>query len=82
MRTLTIGEFKAQFSTILDAVQAGESVVVCYGRKKERVAALVPYRQFAATIPAPRRPLGLLKGRAGFSMTEDFALSDDEFLAS
>jgi len=80
MRTLTIGEFKAQFSEVLTAVQAGESVVVCYGRKKEKVAALVPYAQFAA--PTGKRPLGLLKGRAGFAIADDFALDDDEFLAA
>lgn len=80
MRSLTIGEFKAQFSEVLTAVQAGESVVVCYGRRKERVAALVPYAQFAAQ--AGKRPMGLLKGRAGFSVTDDFALSDEEFLAA
>ena len=80
MRSLTIGEFKAQFSAVLTAVQAGESVVVCYGRRKERVAALVPYAQFAAQ--AGKRPLGLLKGRASFSVTDDFALSDEEFLAA
>jgi prevent-host-death family protein len=80
MRTLTIGEFKAQFSEVLSAVQAGESVVVCYGRKKERVAALVPYAAFASS--AGKRPLGLLKGRASFAMTDDFALTDEEFLAA
>ena len=80
MRSLTIGEFKAQFSEVLTAVQAGESVVVCYGRRKERVAALVPYAQFAAQ--AGKRPMGLLKGRASFSVTDDFALSDEEFLAA
>ena len=80
MRSLTIGEFKAQFSEVLTAVQAGESVVVCYGRRKERMAALVPYAQFAAQ--AGKRPLGLLKGRAGLSVTDDFALSDEEFLAA
>ena len=80
MRSLTIGEFKAQFSEVLTAVQAGESVVVCYGRRKERVAALVPYAQFAAQ--AGKRPLGLLKERPSFSVTDDFALSDEEFLAA
>jgi prevent-host-death family protein len=80
VRTLTIGEFKAQFSDVLTAVQAGESVIVCYGRKKQRVAALVPYAEFAAG--AGKRPLGLLKGKGGFTLTEDFALSDDEFLAA
>lgn len=80
MRTLTIGEFKAQFSDVLAAVQAGESVVVCYGRRKERVAALVPYAEFTAS--AGKRPLGLLKGRASFALSDDFTLSDDEFLAA
>jgi len=80
VRTLTIGEFKAQFSDVLTAVQAGESVVVCYGRKKERVAALVPYATFSAQ--AGMRPLGLLKGRASFSVADDFKLSDEEFLAA
>lgn len=80
MRTLTIGEFKAQFSAVLTAVQAGESVVVCYGRKKERVAALIPYGDYSAH--AGKRPLGLLKGRAGFSIADDFTLSDEEFLAA
>ena len=80
MRTLTIGEFKAQFSDLLTAVQAGESVVVCYGRKRERVAALVPYAQFSAQTG--KRPLGLLKDHASFSIADDFKLSDDEFLAA
>ena len=80
MRTLTIGEFKAHFSEVLTAVQAGESVIVCYGRKKLRVAALVPYAEFAAG--AGKRPLGLLKGKGSFTLAKDFALSDDEFLAA
>ncbi|MDP2822561.1 MAG: hypothetical protein Q8O52_07765 [Sulfuritalea sp.] len=80
MRTLTIGEFKARFSEVLSAVQGGESIVVCYGRRKDRVAALVPYAEFCARTG--KRPLGLLKGRASFSMADDFKLSDDEFLAA
>ena len=80
VRTLTVGEFKAQFSDVLTAVQAGESVIVCYGRKKQRVAALVPYAQFKASTG--KRTLGLLKGKGGFTLAEDFTLSDDEFLAA
>ena len=80
MRTLTIGEFKAQFSAVLTAVKAGESVIVCYGRKKQRVAALVPYAEFA--VDTGKRPLGLLKGKGAFTLKKDFALSDEEFLAA
>ena len=80
MRMLTVGEFKAQFSDLLTAVQAGESVVLCYGRKRERVAVLVPYAEFSAQ--AGKRPLGLLKGSACFSFGDDFKLSDEAFLAA
>ena len=80
MRTLTIGEFKAHFSAVLTAVQAGESVIVCYGRNKQRVAALVPYAEFASDTG--KRPLGLLKGKGSFSLNRDFTLSDEEFLAA
>lgn len=78
MRTLTIGEFKARFSDVLSAVQAGESVIVCYGRKKQRVAALVPYADFATR--AGKRPLGLLKGKGSFSISRDFAIRDEDLL--
>ena len=80
MRKLTIGELKARFSAVLSAVQAGESVVVCYGRKNERVAALVSYADFAAR--AGKRPLGLLKGKASFKLAADFFLDEEEFIKS
>ncbi|MFM9967067.1 MAG: type II toxin-antitoxin system Phd/YefM family antitoxin [Burkholderiales bacterium] len=79
MRTLTIGELKAGFSEAISAVQAGESIIVCYGRKKQRVAALVPYADFAAE--AGKRPLGALKGKASFTMRKGYAMSDEELLA-
>jgi len=80
MRSLTIGEFKAQFADVLSAVQAGESVVVCYGRKRERVAALVPYDRFAAA--SGKRQLGMLKVRATFALADDFAMDVEKFLAA
>jgi len=70
----------AQFSEVLTAVQADESVVVCFGRKKQRIAALVPYTEFAARVG--NRPLGLLNGRASFVLNENFRLTDDDFLAA
>ena len=74
---------RSSFSTackVLTAVQAGESGVVGYGRKKQRGAALTPDTEFAAN--AGKRPLGLLQGKGSFTLHEDFALSDDEFLAA
>ena len=80
MRTLTVGEFKAQISEVIAAVKAGESVIVCYGRQRQRIAAFVPYAKFAANTD--KRPIGLLKGRASFSLAPDFDLTDEAFLAT
>lgn len=77
MRTVQVGEFKARFSEMIDAVRAGETVVVAYGRNQEKVAALVPYDQL--TPPAPRT-LGILAGSASVRFAEDFAISDEELL--
>jgi antitoxin (DNA-binding transcriptional repressor) of toxin-antitoxin stability system len=41
MKTLTVGEFKSRFSEALEAVRAGETIVVSYGRDHRKVAALV-----------------------------------------
>ena len=79
MKTMTVGEFKAGFSAALTDVQAGETIIVCFGRKHEKVAALVPY----ATLQQPqRRKLGLLKAKASVSFAKDFALEDETLLGS
>jgi len=38
-----VADFKAQFSDVLDRVRSGEEVVVGFGRKREKIALLVPY---------------------------------------
>jgi antitoxin (DNA-binding transcriptional repressor) of toxin-antitoxin stability system len=42
MRTMSVGEFKTNFSAVLKAVLAGEEIGILYGKKKEIVAKLVP----------------------------------------
>lgn len=78
-RTITVGELKARFSEALDAVRAGETLIVAYGRRRTRVAALVPYSTIA---PAGKRKLGVLQGKAKLRIARDFALSDTELLKS
>jgi len=79
MKTMTVGEFKAGFSEALDAVKAGETIVVCYGRNHHKVAAMIPYS--ALKKPA-KRILGPLKGKAGLKFVRDFALDDEALLSS
>lgn len=45
MKSLPVGEFKAQFSEVLELVQQGESVGVLYGKDKKPVAKLVPMNE-------------------------------------
>lgn len=53
MKTYTVGEFKANFSEILDAVEAGSEVGIAFGKKKKLVAKLVPIE------PEKNKRLGL-----------------------
>ncbi len=63
MTEMSVADFKARFSEALDRVKRGENVVIRYGRRKEPVAALVPFALVAPATSA-ERPLGLLKGKA------------------
>ena len=79
MKSMTVGELKAHFSEVLQEVQQGEDIAVCYGRKKERVAVLVPYEKY---IQKPSVRLGVMEGKAQYEICEDFKISDAELLDS
>jgi antitoxin (DNA-binding transcriptional repressor) of toxin-antitoxin stability system len=78
MQTMTVGHFKAHFSHVIDLVQQGEDVVISYGKKKQKIAVLVPFDRYEGK---PQRTIGLLAGKASFSISGDFKLGDDELLA-
>ena len=46
MRTLSLAEAKAQLSSVLDQVQAGEEVIIT--RRGKRVARVIPERDLSA----------------------------------
>lgn len=79
METIKVGELKTNFSQILQRVQAGEEIVISFGKKGTKVAVLMPYRKYKRESP---RPLGLLKGKATFKMKADFQMTDEELLGS
>ena len=79
METLKVGELKNNFSRILQRVQAGEEIIISYGKKNKKIAVLVPYDKYISDSP---RPLGILKGRAKCKIGDDFQISDDELLVS
>jgi prevent-host-death family protein len=79
METMTVGHFKANFSEVLEKVKHGEDIIISYGKKKEKIAVLVPFDRYEDKAP---RVLGLLAGKASFSISPGFKISDDELLSS
>lgn len=79
MHQLTVGQFKAKFSEVLEKVLKGESISITYGKSKKKVATLIPYKKF---IKGNKVKLGSLEGKATFKIHSDFKMTDEEFLNS
>ena len=79
METFKVGELKRNFSHILQKVQAGEEIIISFGKKEKKIAVLVPYDKYISDSP---RPLGVLKGKAKCIINDDFQISDEELLVS
>ncbi len=58
MKTMTVADFKTNFSAVLKEVEAGEKIAITYGRKKEVKAMLVP-----STEIKKERVLGAWEGK-------------------
>jgi len=77
MKNLQVGEFKSKFSKVLEEIKKGEEVTISFGKKKEKIAVIVPYSKYKKKI---RRKLGILENKASFEIIGEFAISDDELL--
>ncbi len=77
MKTLPVGELKAQFSEVLEKVKKGETFGILYGRQKKPVAMIVPYSE-AETKKA--RKIGLYDGKVTIHISEDFEISEEDLL--
>ena len=79
MESISVGELKARFSESLERIKAGDEIVISYGKKKDKVAVLLPYDRY---VPKHERKLGLLKNRGKCVIHEDFKMTDEEMLIS
>lgn len=77
MKTMPVGEIKAQFSEILEKVKHGESFGIIYGRKRKPIAMIVPYTEEATS---KERKIGLLDGKVDIKFSVDFKMTEEEFL--
>ncbi len=79
MKTLQVGEFKRKFSDVLDKIRKGEEITITFGKKKEKIAVLVPYYLYKRTH---KRKIGILDNKASYSISNDFKITDEELLDS
>ena len=79
MRTIQFAEAKANFSSIVEDVKAGDEVGIAYGKKEETVAVLIPYEKWKK---GQERRLGTLQGKAEVIFADDFSMSDEELINS
>lgn len=77
MKSLSVGEFKAQFSEVLEKVQAGESIGVLYGKNKKPVAKLVPVN---GSKKKKKREIGIWEGKVKYVFADNFKMTDEELL--
>jgi prevent-host-death family protein len=76
MKTLPVGELKAQFSEVLEKVKKGERYGILYGKKKKPVAMIVPYNESENTH---ERKFGVLDGKCSIRFADDFKMTEEEF---
>lgn len=79
MKALSVGQIKAQFSEVLEKVKQGERFGILYGKKKRPIAMIVPY---AEAEKRTERRIGLLDGKTRIRFSEDFKMTEEEFLGS
>ncbi len=79
MTQLTVGEFKAKFSDVVEKLTKGEEIIVSYGKKKEKIGVFVPYKNYQKKT---KRKLGIWEGKASVKFAKDFKMTIDEFLNS
>jgi len=79
MRTLQIAEAKPHFSSVIQDIQNGNEVAISYGKKKQTIAVIIPYEKWKKS---KKRELGTLKGKVKVNFSDDFKMSDEEFINS
>lgn len=78
MKSLNVGEFKAQLSDVLEKVQQGESFGILFGKNKTLIAEINPPRK---QKKKGKRKLGILEGKARVVFADDFKMTEEEFIS-
>lgn len=74
MIQMTVGDFKAQFSSSLNKVLGGEEIQILYGRSKKPVA---QFTRIQEKSKSKKRPLGMYENKASYWEDENFEFSPE-----
>lgn len=77
MKTISTGDFKVKLASVLKEIMAGEEYTISYGRKKEKVAVILPYSKYVSKHP---RKLGLLAKKGRVKIKENFKMTEEELI--
>ena len=76
MKTMSVDDFEARFSTLLKSVLNGEEIGLLYGKNKELVAKIVPVKENKKTA----RTIGILEGKGKVKFGRGFKITEEDFL--
>jgi antitoxin (DNA-binding transcriptional repressor) of toxin-antitoxin stability system len=79
MKTLAVGQLKAQFSSVVDDLKQGKEVMITYGRKKVPLATIVP--QSRLNHPDYSIKPGDLQAAGWTYEMKDFEITDEELFS-
>ena len=79
MKNFQVAELKAQFSSVLKDVEAGQEISITFGKQKEPIAVLIPIAEYRKL---KKRQLGSLEGIGKVSFSDNWSMTEDELLGS
>jgi len=79
MKNMQVGYLKTHFSDVMDLVCKGEKITINYGRRKEKIAVIVPYSEYGG---GKKRSIGIKEKQATYKIKDNFKMTEEEFLNS
>ena len=75
MKTVQVGEFKSNFSEIMDEVKNGESFQIVFGQLKKPIAIVNPVKS-----KVKKRKLGILEGKVKIVFAKNSKMTEEELI--
>ena len=77
MQTMTVGNFKKDFSQVVYGLKQGNKYAISYGKSKQKLAVVIPFKDYLGK----KRKLGVLSKNTQISISDDFKITDSELLS-